>query len=119
MSGFDHEQRRVGFSGECEAGPDVFARQVREVPEQVFFGHAGRQVVEHVGYRDAQATDAGLATTLSGLDRDPVEVRHRFTLRNAPPLVKREPAFAAAVDVDAAASEACVRCSLPRAAPVR
>ena len=45
-----------------------------EVPEQVLLRHAGPQVLEHVAYRDAQATNAGLAAAFSGLDRDPVQV---------------------------------------------
>ena len=73
----DRNQSPLAIRGEREAGPDVFARQVREVTEEVVLGHAGRQIVEHVGDRDAQATDAGLAAAFSRLDRDPVQVSHR------------------------------------------
>ena len=82
----DHSS--LAISGEREAGPDVVACQVRKVSEQIVLGHAGRQVVEHVGNRHAQAADAWFAVAFSGLDRDPVHVRHRPSVRNVRPTVK-------------------------------
>ena len=36
----DGNQSPLAISGERETGPDVFARQVRKVTEEVVFGHA-------------------------------------------------------------------------------
>ena len=87
----DRDQPPLAISGEREAGPDVLARQVREVPEQIVLGHARRQVVEHVGDRYPQATDARLAAAFSRLDGDPIQARHGLSLRNDQPWVKQRP----------------------------
>jgi len=42
------------------------------------------RLVEHIGDRHAQATDAGLVAAFSGLNRDPVNVRHGRSVRNDP-----------------------------------
>ena len=56
----DRHESPLAIGGEGEAGPVAFARQVRDVSDQILFGHSARQVVEHVGHRHAQVTDAGV-----------------------------------------------------------
>ncbi len=75
------QQSPLAVRGEREAGPNVCARQVREILEDILLSHAGRQVLQHVGYRDAQAADAGLAAAFSGLNRDSIQLLHQTQVR--------------------------------------
>ena len=79
----DRSQPPLAISGERKARPDVFTGQIGKVPEQIVLGHAGREIIENVGHRHAQATDAGLSSALSRLDGDAVSVRHCLSLRDA------------------------------------
>ena len=57
-----------------KASRDVFLGQIGEVMQDIVFGHAGCQVLEHVVDGDAHAPDARFAAALARFDRDDVPV---------------------------------------------
>ena len=59
---------------------DIFPCQFREVIQDLFLGHAGGEILEHVGDRDPHSTDARLAAPLSRLNRDDLQVIHAHSI---------------------------------------
>lgn len=57
-----------------KTSPDVLLRQIREITEDIFIGHAGREVLENIIDGDAHAPDARLPATLTVFDCDDVFV---------------------------------------------
>jgi len=55
--------------------------EVREVRDDLRFGHARGQIAQDVAHCDAGAADAGLAEANGGIEADPVEEAHTPTLR--------------------------------------
>lgn len=63
-------------SGKGQTGADVIVREVREIPKDIVFGHAGGQILQHLVDRNAETADAGFPAALARLDGDPVLVVH-------------------------------------------
>jgi hypothetical protein len=71
-------------SRERETGANVIGSQVREVREYFRFGHARREVLEHVVHRDAQSANARLAAAFPRLDRYDGATIHPSNVSKAP-----------------------------------
>lgn len=69
-------QTALPIGRERERRPDILALQIREVGEDLVFGHSSGQIVEDVVHGDAKAADAGLATPLSRFNGDPTAIVH-------------------------------------------
>jgi hypothetical protein len=64
----------------AEARSDVLGLEVGELVEHLCCTETGRQEVENVAHADSQATNAGAAATLSGVDGDAFgKLRHGAT----------------------------------------
>ena len=87
--GVDDESRGVASGGRCgedgmvdrcrrvdQAGANVLALEVREVPENLVGGGAAGEHFEDVGHADAQAADARPAAALTRVDGDALRVAH-------------------------------------------
>src|SRR5699024_8305244 len=63
-------QLALAVSRELQAGPNICAREIREIIENLVLGHAGSEVFEHIVDRDPKPSNAGLPATFSGFDGD-------------------------------------------------
>lgn len=58
--------------GVLQGGRDVLALQIREVSQDLLRRLSRRQQLQNIDHPHPHSTDAGAATTLVGIDRDPV-----------------------------------------------
>ena len=71
------KHRMIGLSRrEFEDGADVFGFKIREVSEDFHFLYPGGQEVKDVFNADSQPPDTGAASTLQGVDGNPIQVLH-------------------------------------------
>lgn len=73
---------RFAFAVSCvrETRTNILFCQVGEFLQNLSVSHSACQVFKHIVHSDAQSTDAGLATAITGLDRQEVGMLHKLTL---------------------------------------
>ena len=82
-AGFDRrgasrpEGQPLAISGITEARENIFFRQVREFVEDLFMGHAGGQIVEHVVDGNAHPPDARFSASFPRVYGDNAFVFHQ------------------------------------------
>jgi hypothetical protein len=70
----DAECSTFAFGRVGQAGPDVVARQLRKLPEDLVLGRPAGQVPQDVTDSDARASDARLAESDIRVNRDPMRI---------------------------------------------
>ena len=66
----------LALSGEREAGADILRLQFRLVSKYFGLRPTGREPIQDIVNRDAQAAHAGFATAFAGLHRNPIKSAH-------------------------------------------
>ena len=69
-------QLMFAFSSVFETGPNIFARQLGEIPKYFVLRHPRGKPTEHVVHRDAGRTDARPAAALARLNSDDFSIPH-------------------------------------------
>lgn len=71
--------------GVGDAGLNVFAREGRIAADDFFAGQIGGEVIEHHGYHDARAPNAGPSLANERIHCDVVLPVHGFIIQHEPP----------------------------------
>jgi hypothetical protein len=66
------------LGGKRQTGPNVVARQLREIGEKLLLAHSGGKVREHVSHGDARTPHAWFSEANFGVYDDPILVIHRL-----------------------------------------
>jgi hypothetical protein len=81
VSGGQAHRTAFSFGRVGQTGADIFAGQLAELADDLFLGHAGGQVRQHVAHRDARSAHERLAKANTLVNRDAFEGRHGCRVR--------------------------------------
>jgi len=74
------EQTSLALSGELQASPNVISLELRELREDLLFGHAAGKILQYVLYRDPGIANTRLPTSPARIDYDAFKQIHLNTL---------------------------------------
>lgn len=76
MSRRDYPQPAFTVGRKCEAGANVFSREVREIRKNLIDGHSGREVFKDILNSHTESANARLSAAFVRIDSDQVFVVH-------------------------------------------